>query len=444
MKNITAIILAGGTGERFGSDIPKQFISLNGKPVISYCIDTFKNHPDVNNIVVATHAPWLEKVKELCPSAIVVKGGSTRNESSYNALMACDENTDYVLIHDAVRPFVDNKIINKCIEALDNNFRAVDTIIPIYDTIVEIDNDDIITNMPDRTMIKRGQTPQAFYYKDILDAYKNSVDPNIPFTDDIRLLFNKNIPCKCIIGSEYNIKITTMADLYLAERIAQRLSLAKQAPIDLTGKKCLVFGGTGGIGSAIVDVFRENGAKVIAIGTKDFDLRNYDGYYKYFNKLRSEYGMMDILVIASGVLNKGYLINLDYPTIDKMIDINLKAPIEITRVSVSTIMREGGRIFHIGSSSWSFGRKEYSIYSATKAGIVNFIQAMAEELAPINIKINCINPPRTNTKMRSKAFPGEDVSSLMDPRTVANEIIKYCNSSDSGFVIDLKIGSMEN
>jgi 2-C-methyl-D-erythritol 4-phosphate cytidylyltransferase len=258
--------------------------------------------------------------------------------------------------------------------------------------------------MPDRAQLLRGQTPQAFYYRDIIDAYLNPVISDIPPTDDIRLMYNKKLPCKCVDGSEFNIKITTLSDLYLAERISQSLNNASAEHVDLTGKKCLVVGGTGGIGKAIIEVFEEQGAKVISVGSQDLDLREFDKYEEFFRKIRSEFGMVDILVNAAGILIKRPLINMDFDSIDKMLDINLKAPIVLTRCAIRTLMKKGGRIFHIGSSSWSRGRQEYAVYSASKAALVNFIQAMSEELATLDIKINCVNPPRTNTPMRRKAF----------------------------------------
>ena len=106
-------------------------------------------------------------------------------------------------------------------------------------------------------------------------------------------------------------------------------------------------------------------------------------------------------------------------------------------------MKRGSSIFHIGSSSWSLGRKEYATYSSAKAGLVNFVQAMAEEVLPLGIRINCINPPRTNTEMRRRNFPGEDPATLLDPEVVVREILKYCGTPGNGYVIDLKVGLNE-
>jgi len=443
MKRIIAIVLAAGDGERFDSAIPKQFVNLNGRPIIAYCLETFMKHPDISDIVVATHEKYMQIVKNLCPQAILVKGGMSRQESSVNALKACPKNTDYVLIHDAVRPFVDFKIINRCIKALDKGYIAVDTKIPANDTIIQVNDDCFLTDMPDRKYLYQGQTPQAFRFNDILEAYLNPAESDIQPTDDIRYLFNKEVPCYCVDGSEFNIKITNKADLYLGERIAQKLQQIVPDSIDLTGKRSLVFGATGGIGRAIVHILEEQGARVLGIGTKELDLLDFSLYEQFFNEVRNTFGWVDMLINSAGFLERGMLMNMNFNTMERMIDLNLKVPIEITRTAIRTILKEGSSIFHIGSSSWSLGRKEYATYSSAKAGLVNFVQAMAEELLPLGIRINCINPPRTNTEMRRRSFPGEDPATLLDPEIVAREILKYFSASGTGYVIDLKVGINE-
>ncbi len=440
MKKVAAIILAGGVGARFGADIPKQFVNLNGKPIIAYCLETFSRHPDISNIIVATHENYMDFVKRLCPEAILVNGGDSRQASSLNALKACAKDTDFVLIHDAVRPFVDFNIINRCIKALEEGHIAVDTKIPTNDTVIEVNEENLLTDMPDRRFLFRGQTPQAFHYKDIFDAYVNPAKSDIPPTDDIRYIYNKGGPCFCVDGSDFNIKVTTTSDLYLAERIAQNVYQTVPETIELTGKKVLVIGASGGIGESIAEVLEEKGARVMGVGSQEFDLLDFDKYESFFHRVRNDFGFVDMLINSAGYLEKRLLMDMNFEQLRNIIDINLTAPCELTKVALRTVLKKGSSIFHIGSSSWSLGRKEYAAYSSAKAGLVNFVQAMAEELLPLGININCINPPRTNTKMRHKNFPGEDPSTLMDPKTVAKEILKYCSSSASGYIIDLKVG----
>lgn len=440
MEKIGAILLAGGTGERFGSKLPKQFVSLNGRPVLSYSVDVFQKHPKISYIIIATGNEYVNYVKKMFPNVIVVVGGKTRNDSSLNALKACDKDTTYVLIHDAVRPFVNFKMIDDCINALKAGNQAVDTIIETFDTIVSVDENRYIKEMPDRSNLYRGQTPQAFRYDVILNAYLNPEPTAIQTTDDIRVVYNKNIPCYCVNGSEYNIKITTNADLYMAERIAQAISSSYNKTHVLEGKRAVVFGAGGGIGKAVCDVMEGKDIIVHRVMRNELDFIDFDSYDNYFTELRTKVGFIDLLINAVGCFARKPLLNCDQKTINNIIDVNLKAPILLTKIAVKSILREGSMILHVGSSSWSRGRDNYSVYSASKAGLVNFIQAMSEELAPLKIKINCVNPPRTNTAMRRKNFPEEDPETLFSPTTVAQEIVKLCASNETGFVVDLKIG----
>ena len=138
MKNI-AIILAGGNSKRFGGDIPKQFLVLNEKRIIDYSISTFSINKNISNIIIVCEKNWIDTMKQEYPNYNIVDGGKSRKESSYNGLKACPRDTDNVLIHDSARPFISSDIISRCIEAL-NNDKAVNTVIPAVDTLVEIKN----------------------------------------------------------------------------------------------------------------------------------------------------------------------------------------------------------------------------------------------------------------------------------------------------------------
>ena len=137
MKNI-AIILASGMGERSGLDIPKQFIRIGGKTVLEHTLETFESHKLIDSIIIVTSESYITKVKKYAKSyskvTDVVQGGQTRQESSYKGLLAINEFECKVLIHDAVRPFVNSEIIDNCIKALEN-YDAVDVAVKSADTI---------------------------------------------------------------------------------------------------------------------------------------------------------------------------------------------------------------------------------------------------------------------------------------------------------------------
>ena len=208
----TAIILAGGRSSRFKSEIPKQFYKLNGRELIDYSIMTFLDCKRIDSIIIVVPKEYCIEIQKKYPDCLVVEGGGSRRESSFNGLQACLYNTKKVLIHDAARALIEKTLILRCIRALDNA-EAVSVAIPVKDTIVE-SNNNIIVNMPDRNRLFLEQTPQGFHYNVIMKAHQNI---NIKTTDDIRLVKEMGIKCKIIEGSENNIKITNPYDYQFAE-----------------------------------------------------------------------------------------------------------------------------------------------------------------------------------------------------------------------------------
>src|SRR5690625_5290318 len=160
MRNI-AIILASGKGSRFGSNTPKQFVRLAGKPVIQYTIEAFQEANNIHDIIIVTRNEYIDFVYELVNKnnyskvAKVISGGAERFHSTFAALNAITDKEANLIIHDAVRPFVSEEIINKCITGLDE-YNAIDVVVDATDTIVQVE-DGIIKNIPNRKYIKRGQ-----------------------------------------------------------------------------------------------------------------------------------------------------------------------------------------------------------------------------------------------------------------------------------------------
>ena len=145
----------------------------------------------------------------------IIKGGLTRQESSFEGLNACDKKTENVLIHDAARPFITNVIISDCIKLL-SKYDAINISIPATDTIV-INNNNFIKSIPNRDDLLISQTPQAFKFNTIFKAHNNFKGDNL--SDDIQLVNNMNIKCYNHKGSRDNIKITNKLDLDLAKVI---------------------------------------------------------------------------------------------------------------------------------------------------------------------------------------------------------------------------------
>jgi 2-C-methyl-D-erythritol 4-phosphate cytidylyltransferase len=227
-KNLT-IILAGGSGARLNKETPKQFLELAGRPIISYTIEKFETHPAVDHIFIVTNAEYLEQTVTLIEKngfkkvKKVLKGGATRQESSYRGLMAGTEEYENVLIHDAVRPFITRDIIAELILKL-SCFAAVVPGIPSADTIIKIDKEQLVEDIPDRNFLRRVQTPQAFKFSLIKKAHQLALTSNTQNAgDDCSLILKFKTADICFIpGSRENIKITYPQDLILAEEIIKK------------------------------------------------------------------------------------------------------------------------------------------------------------------------------------------------------------------------------
>ena len=178
------IILAAGTSSRYNKKTPKQFDeSFNEKMLIEYSIETFLNNPKIDEVILVVPKLYLEKIKNKFKNCLVIKGGETRQESSFLGLKACPKNCINVLIHDAARPFVSNNIIYNCIDNLNDNI-AICPALPCTDTIAEVNNNKAISKALNRNILYKLQTPQAFNYKDLLELQTKA---SLKVTDDSNL-----------------------------------------------------------------------------------------------------------------------------------------------------------------------------------------------------------------------------------------------------------------
>ncbi|MBU1042840.1 MAG: 2-C-methyl-D-erythritol 4-phosphate cytidylyltransferase [Candidatus Omnitrophica bacterium] len=224
MLKIAVIIPAAGTGQRLGYKTGKPYIKLNNKALVSYCLEMFEKTPAITDIIIAVEKAQLKKannlVKLLGLSKLkaVVCGGVTRSESVYNALKFLAKDTDYVLIHDAARPFVNQDLINSCITAA-VKYKAVICAVPCMATIKSVDKNRNVISTLDRNSLWQVQTPQAFSYKLIMLAYAKAEKKKLAFFDDASLVEKIPHKVKIVMGFNNNIKITTKEDLELANAI---------------------------------------------------------------------------------------------------------------------------------------------------------------------------------------------------------------------------------
>ncbi|OHD53718.1 MAG: 2-C-methyl-D-erythritol 4-phosphate cytidylyltransferase [Spirochaetes bacterium GWF1_51_8] len=214
------IILAGGTGSRFGSDIPKQFLELCHKRVIEYSIDKFLNLVDF--LVIVSHTDWLdflsfEIIKDRDIRAVI--GGDTRQMSVYNGLCVLEkENPRVVAIHDAARPLFSEDLLKRCIDTALTGGAAIAGITS-NDSLAR-EGDGSILHYIDRETAIRIQTPQAFRYGDLYAAHLGArLHGKNDYTDDSQVVFATGTTVKIVKGEETNIKITSPVDLKIAEAI---------------------------------------------------------------------------------------------------------------------------------------------------------------------------------------------------------------------------------
>lgn len=232
---IYAGILAGGKGTRMGrTELPKQFLTIGSKPIMIHTIEQFLISNKIDKIIVATPESWksytediIEKYYPSNEKINIIIGGSTRNETIINICKHIKEispdEENIVVTHDAVRPFITQRIINDNINALLNKeIDAVDTVMPAYDTIVESTNNDIITNIPIRDYMYQGQTPQTFRVNELIETYGSLTEEEKDIlTDATKIYVLRNKKVKLVMGETYNMKVTTQYDLKLANAIVK-------------------------------------------------------------------------------------------------------------------------------------------------------------------------------------------------------------------------------
>ena len=228
---IYALILGSGIGSRMGNTtLPKQFLKIGNKPIIIHTIEQFILSTRVNKIIVVVSSDYENYLKDLFKeyklnNIDIVIGGSDRSSSMINGCNYILDNyavndNDIIITHDAVRPFVTVRIINDNIDKI-KNYDAIDTVIPATDTIVEVD-DDIISNIPIRSKMFQGQTPQTFRLKELVSIYNSlSNEEKEILTDACKIYTLKNKRVGYVKGEIYNLKITTKFDLNVAHSIVK-------------------------------------------------------------------------------------------------------------------------------------------------------------------------------------------------------------------------------
>ena len=466
VRGVTAIVLGGGVGERMGLNLPKQLLKVAGRTILEHTVAALASAPEVDEIIVMMTATHLEVAQELAVRAglgkvvAVIPGGSTRNETTERAIAEVSgrlkpgEDDRILLFHDAVRPLLSPRVVTDCVAALQRH-QAVDVAIPSADTVVVTrthgDEGEFITEIPDRSRLRRGQTPQGFWLSTIRRAYEiASQDPNFQATDDcsVVLKYLPDVPILVVQGDDQNMKVTHPLDVYLIDKLFQLASHEPPPSHDdsyyraaLEGRTVVVFGGSYGIGAGVAELAEGYGAHVLALGrsTTGTDVKSQQDIESALADAHERFGRIDFVVNSAGSLQIGQLAEQDDQQISEALEVNYLAPIRIARAAHPYLARTGGHLLFYTSSSYTRGRSGYSLYSSAKAAVVNLAQALADEWAEDGIRVNCINPERTRTPMRQRAFGDESPGTLLSADTVARTSLDMLLSPLTGQVVDIRL-----
>ena len=453
MWNIKAVILASGTGTRFNDNRPKQFVKLAGLPVLVHTLKVFQANGRISEIIVVTQAEHVEQVWEyvhqhgLNKTVKVVVGGDSRQESSRIGIECCGDDTDYVLVHDAVRPFVTNRILEDLIAAVQVH-GAVDTVIPSADTIVEVDCAGFIKSIPNRSALRRGQTPQAFDYRLVRDAHHQAAGDGVEnATDECSLVLRMGHKVFVVEGDEQNIKITYPLDLHIADKLFQLKTIligAGCGEIDvakLKDKVFVVIGGNSGIGLKLVEQLQQYSGAVYSFSRSSvppLDISDFDSITTAMNSLLKQVGRIDFVINCSGCLIRKNIENTSPEEWRHIHDTNITGNFYLAKAVIPIFKKQhGGHLTFVGSSSYTRGREGYAAYSSSKAALVNFCQALSEELGKYDVKVNIVSPGRVNTPMRFRNFGKEDPDTLLDAGYVAREFLKALTADTTGSVFEI-------
>jgi ribitol-5-phosphate 2-dehydrogenase (NADP+) / D-ribitol-5-phosphate cytidylyltransferase len=442
-----ALLLAAGFGSRFGNAVLKQRARLAGRAVYEHTLERLENCESIFGILLLTNEDLLPdraEIKRKFPKVLdVIRGGATRLETSHiglRYLAPIAEPGSKVIIHDAVRPFADNALIERILSALDE-YDAVDPVIDSTDTVI-LARDGFIESIPERRMVKRGQTPQGFNFKAVSEAFERAFasGDDLAFSDDCGLFlkyaegFDPRV--RLIPGSEDNIKVTYPIDLTMAEAILRRSRIARmQRKTTLRGKTALLIGGHGGLGAVIETRLTEVGMKVISLSRRDgLDVRDAGALQAKFKQTRESTGPIDAIVNLAAELHTGNLQEQSDAAVEAMVSTNLLGSVWVARAALPLLLETNGQLLFFSSSSYMFGRKGQAVYAATKAGVSNLTQGLAQEWEPLGVRVNCIAPSRAATPMRAANFNlQDDLRDMITPEQVAIKIEMILSADVTGF-----------
>jgi 2-C-methyl-D-erythritol 4-phosphate cytidylyltransferase len=219
LAKVSALIVSAGQGKRMGGRISKQYLEVAGRPLLAYTLEKFQAHPLIEDIVVVTR----EEERAYCRQEIIekyrftkvskiVSGGKERQDSVYRGLLALPEDTEWVAVHDGVRPLVSLEVITRVVEAALTKGAAI-VGVPAKDTIKVVTSEQMVLETPPRQTLWHIQTPQVFKKELLVRAYEEALASSWAGTDDASLVERLGVPIFVVQGEYDNLKITTPEDL---------------------------------------------------------------------------------------------------------------------------------------------------------------------------------------------------------------------------------------
>ena len=425
-------ILAGGIGERFGATIPKQYMSLNGKYVIQYAIDSLYESKSVDKIVVVYPEGPMPPLKNVDDYII---GGKTRFDSVLNALKYCPEETDIVLFHDAVRPFVPSEHFRKAIDIIrTSNTEYVVTAQKVTDGLFKGSHNNIEEGV-DRSEYKLCQTPEVARFSSLKQLYlesENEIEArSINYICQLYDITNA-IGVYLELPST-NLKITYDYDLFTAEQLTKYARPDKSPNPNLEGKRILLLGSTGDIGNALKTHLECLGA---IVGCPKREIVNIEKLNKMtLDCLEFKY---DCVINCAGIYQKDN--NNYYDGLKKILKTNFTGVVKLIDICKNYWLKDGGNIILLGSASASYGRKGISAYSASKAALNTFVESVKDKLLENQIKVNVICPARVKGKLQQTLNPNANQEEMIDPKDLAKIITNYVITEETGQIVYLRNG----
>jgi 2-C-methyl-D-erythritol 4-phosphate cytidylyltransferase len=219
---VTAVVLAGGSGERLGSTVPKQFIDLGGRPVLTHALLAFEATDEVDATVVVLpdeRPAFIDRELLLPKITSVTAGGPTRQASLGEGLICLPDETDVVLVHDAARPLVEPALIRRVIDGIDASHDGAIPAVPVADALKEVTAEGLVVGRRPRVGVWRAQTPQGFRRECIEDALARADSDGVVCEDCSEMAVRAGYRVQVVAGDPRNLKVTRKEDLRLIEAL---------------------------------------------------------------------------------------------------------------------------------------------------------------------------------------------------------------------------------